>query len=144
MAQLIINWLSYIIWTEAISYKLNFLSKTLVGMCVCIHDQFEQFYGFPLYIHMYIHTYILCSGKVWQGGSLVNLVNSSWFAKLKPSKLVFTINNLLADLLIRQTFFRQMFFCQMLKKRVNLPNFPPLQTFPLLDILEANAKPRLK
>ena len=29
-------------------------------------------------------------------------------AKLKPSKLVLTINNLLADVLIRQTFFRQM------------------------------------
>ena len=31
----------------------------------------------------------------------------TWFAKLKPSKLVLTINNVLAYLLIRQTFFRQ-------------------------------------
>ena len=53
------------------------------------------------------------------------LVNSPWFAKLKPSKLVLTINNLLADLLIRQTFFRQ---------RLENSRFVKLsacQTFPL-------------
>ena len=41
-------------------------------------------------------------------GSLANLVNCPQFTKLKPSKLVLTVNNLLADLLIRQTFFHQM------------------------------------
>ena len=51
------------------------------------------------------------SGKVWRGESLANLANRSWFAKLKPSNLVVTIDNLLADLLIRQTFL-----CQMLEK----------------------------
>ena len=45
------------------------------------------------------------SRKVWQGESLTNLTNQPWFAKLKPSILVLTINNLLADLLIRQTSF---------------------------------------
>ena len=40
--------------------------------------------------------------------TLANLANRLQFAKLKPSKLVLTINNLLADLLIRQTFFCQM------------------------------------
>ena len=67
------------------------------------------------------------------------LLNSSWisayriagkFGKLsmicqtKPSNLVLTINNLLADPLIRQTFF-----CQMLKKS----QFTKL-TFPLYGI----------
>ena len=47
------------------------------------------------------------SGKVWQGESLANLANRLRFAKLKPSKLVVTIDNPLADLFIRQTFFRQ-------------------------------------
>ena len=42
------------------------------------------------------------------GESLANLANRLQFTKLKPSKLVLTINNLLADLLIRQTFFCQM------------------------------------
>ena len=46
------------------------------------------------------------SGKVWWGESLANHPR---FAKLKPSKLVLAINNLLADLLIRQTFVHQMF-----------------------------------
>ena len=40
---------------------------------------------------------------------MANLVNCPRFTKLKSSKLVLTINNLLADLLIGQTFFRQMF-----------------------------------
>ena len=40
------------------------------------------------------------------GGSLVNLANHPRFAKLKPSKLVLTIDNILADLLIHQ-FFHQ-------------------------------------
>ena len=47
------------------------------------------------------------SGKVWQIESLVNLAYRLRFTKLKPSKLVVTNNNPLADLLIRQTFFRQ-------------------------------------
>ena len=50
--------------------------------------------------------------------SLLNLAKCRLFAKLKLFKLVFTINNLLADVLIRQTFFHRI-----LKKRVNLPNF---------------------
>ena len=49
------------------------------------------------------------SGKVWQVEGLVNLVNRLRFAKLKPSKVVVTINNPLADLFIRQPFFRQRF-----------------------------------
>ena len=79
-----------------------------------------------LYIHYttphictHAYTCILYSGKVWWGESLANLVNHPWFAKLKPSKLVLTINNLLADLLIFQTFFRQI-----LKESIR-------QTFPL-------------
>ena len=41
----------------------------------------------------------------------MNLANRLQFVKLKPSKLVVTINNPLADLFIRQTFF-----CQTLEK----------------------------
>ena len=41
------------------------------------------------------------SGKVWWGESLVNLANCLRFAKLKPSKLIVTIDNPLADLFIR-------------------------------------------
>ena len=48
--------------------------------------------------------YIPYSGKVWRGESLANRLR---FAKLKPSKLVVTINSPLADVFIRQTFFRQ-------------------------------------
>ena len=47
-------------------------------------------------------------GKDCQVESLANLVNCLRFAKLKPSQLVVTINNLLADLFIRQTFPRKM------------------------------------
>ena len=54
-----------------------------------------------------MHLYIPYSGKVWQGESLANLANHLRFAKLKPSKLVVTIDNPLADLFIRQTFFHQ-------------------------------------
>ena len=53
------------------------------------------------------------------GESLVNLANHLRFAKLKPSKLVLTINNLLGNLLIHQTSVRQML------ERVTLPTFPP-------------------
>ena len=48
------------------------------------------------------------SRKVWWRESLANLTNCSWFTKLSPSKLVLTINSLLTDLLIHQTFFHQM------------------------------------
>ena len=59
------------------------------------------------------------SGKVWWVESLVNLVNRQQFAKLKPSKVVVTINNLLAD-----RSFAKLFPTKCLK-RVNSPNIYP-------------------
>ena len=68
------------------------------------------------------------SGKVWQGESLANLANRLRFAKLKPSKLVVTIDNPLADLFICQTFF-----CQMFEKSI-FAKHSAHQTFPLCGI----------
>ena len=62
---------------------------------------------------------ILYSGKVWWVESLANLVNRLQFTKLKPSKVVVTINNLLADL-----SFAKLFPTKCLK-RVNSPNIHP-------------------
>ena len=79
---------------------------------------------------------LLYSGKVWRGESLVNLENCPLFAKLKPSKLVLIINNLLADLLIRQTFF-----CQILENS-QFAKLSPRQTFPLYGISSTRHHPR--
>ena len=68
------------------------------------------------------------SGKVWRGESLANLANRLQFAKLKPSKLVVTIDNPLADLLIRQTFFRQTL------EKSRFAKHSARQTFPLYGI----------
>ena len=68
---------------------------------------------------------ILYSGKVWRVESLVNLASCLQFAKLKPSKLVVTINNPLAELFIHRTFF-----CQKLEKS-KFAKHSPRQTFPL-------------
>ena len=59
--------------------------------------------------------------------SLANLANHLWFAKLKSSKLVLTINNLLADLLIHQTFFHQRLEQSQFAKLTPLPNFPAIR-----------------
>ena len=71
---------------------------------------------------------IVYSGKVWHAESLANLANHLQFAKLKPSKLVVTIDNPLADLFIRQTFF-----CQTLEKS-KFAKHSSRQTFPLYGI----------
>ena len=42
-------------------------------------------------------------------GSSANLVNHQQFSKLKPSKLVITINNLLPNLFICQNYFNKIF-----------------------------------
>ena len=55
---------------------------------------------FILYMEV-LRWHILYGGKVWQGKCLYN---HPCFAKLKPSKSVLTIDNLLADLLVCQTF----------------------------------------
>ena len=55
----------------------------------------------------------------------MNLANRLQFAKLTPSKLVVTIDNPLADLFIRQTFF-----CQTLEKS-RFAKYFARQTFPL-------------
>ena len=57
------------------------------------------------------------SVKVWR----VKFGESSMIYQTIPSKLVLTINNLLADLLIHQTFFAK---CS---KRINSQNFPIIQ-----------------
>ena len=44
-------------------------------------------------------------GMFDEGESLANLANHQQFTKLKSSKLVVTINNLLVDLVIRQSYF---------------------------------------
>ena len=80
----------------------------------------------PIYTHTYI--YIPYGGKVWLGDSLANLANHQRFSKLKPSKVVDAINNPLADLFIRQTFFHHM-----LEKR-KFAKHSPRQTFPLYGI----------
>ena len=69
------------------------------------------------------------SGKVWRGESLANLANCRRFAKLKPSKLIATIDNPLADLFIRQTFFRQTL------KNSRFAKHSARQTFPLYGSL---------
>ena len=65
---------------------------------------------------MHVYNYRI-AGKFGEFGK--SSVIRPRFAKLKPSKLVLIINNLLDDLLIRQTFF-----CQMLKMS-QFTKFPP-------------------
>ena len=62
----------------------------------------------------------------WWGETLANLVNRPWFARLKLSKLILIINNLLADLLIHQMLETSEF-----------AKIFPRQTFPSYGILNA-------
>ena len=66
-------------------------------------------------------AYIPYSRKDCWVESLANMA----IAKLKPYKLVVSINSPSADLFIQQTFSNKCF------KRVNSPNHSPCQTFPL-------------
>ena len=63
--------------------------------------------------------YHIASGKVWQVESLANLANRLQFAKLKPSKLVLTIN----DPLVIHSFAK--LFSTKHLKRANSPNILP-------------------
>ena len=64
------------------------------------------------------------------GEGLANLANRPLFAKIKPSNLkILTIDNLLADLLICQTFFRQML------EKSQFAKLSPRQTFLLYGII---------
>ena len=68
------------------------------------------------------------------GGQLGKFGKLSTVRRLKPSKLVLIINNPLTDLLIHQTFFRQM---------LEMSQFAKLslrQTFPLYDTSVAISK----
>ena len=53
---------------------------------------------------LYCTNNVLYSGKVWQVKGLENLTNCLQFAKLKAFKVIVTINNPLADLLICHFF----------------------------------------
>ena len=54
-------------------------------------------------------TKLHCIVGIFGGERSANLVNHLQFDKLTPSKLVVTINNLLADLFIRQTYITKVF-----------------------------------
>ena len=60
--------------------------------------------GIVLLDHIRPIRQIPYSGKVWRVESLANLANRLQFAKLKPSKVVVTINNPLADLSFAKLF----------------------------------------
>ena len=57
-------------------------------------------------LNVYVCSHGCMPTVYWE--SFANLANHPCFTKLKPSKLIFTISKLLGDLLIYQTFFRQM------------------------------------
>ena len=67
-------------------------------------------------------------GKVWQIWQIVQ-----WFTKLKLSKLVLTINNLLVDVIIHQTFFHQMLKKSQFAKLLLLPNFSTIRYISILS-----------
>ena len=72
-------------------------------MVVCLYQDDNQYLNIILYISTVVVLCILYSGKVWRVESLANLVDHLRFTKLKPFKLVVTINNSLFDLFICQT-----------------------------------------
>ena len=90
----------YNIYNEFIYYAPELKSGrvNLHNIIICMQGALKWVTGS---IPLAQFQWIPYSGKVWRGKSLANLVNSPWFAKLKPSKIVLTMNNLLADLLIR-------------------------------------------
>ena len=57
----------------------------------------------PIFFYLYVTVY-------WESlvGEKFGEFGNSSVIELKPSKLVLTINNVLADLIIRQIFFHQM------------------------------------
>ena len=113
----ILSYLAYLMY-RCYQLKSKVSKKTLQFFFKC----FTAYAAFALML-LFFST-IPYSGKVWQGESLANLANHPQFAKLKPSPLVLTINNLLADLL----------FCQMLETS-QITKLSPCQTFPLYSTL---------
>ena len=108
---LCIGWIhTYINWFLNITAKLMLFITICVYLIniptICIYLINIPYASYRVAFIWYYN--IPYSRKVWQGDSLVNLANCPRFIKLKPSKLVLTINNPLTDLLIHQTFFRQM------------------------------------
>ena len=70
----------------------------------------------------FIITTIPYTRKVWWGENLAKFGESSM---IRQTNLVLTIDNLLADLLIHQTFFRQML------EKSQFAKLSSRQTFPL-------------
>ena len=69
---------------------------------ICSLDNTGLCYG-GKYVLSFCFIFILLlpySGKVWRGKSLANLVNCLWFAKLKSSNLVLTIDNLIVRIMV--------------------------------------------
>ena len=91
-------------------------------MCVCMCVYWLIYYVcahcFIVFVHVFVYVcvYLLCflyipySGKVWRiVWCRESLTNRWWCTKLKPSKLILTITNVLADLLIFQMLKKSKF-----------------------------------
>ena len=79
------------------------------------------------FVCIYSSVEVPYTGNVWQEESLANLMNHQRFGKLKPSKLVATIDNLLTNPFIRQTFFQNLY-------PSTFTNHYLHQTFPLYSV----------
>ena len=111
-------------------YKQNYLSMPSFTHNSSLHSHIyisRQLFPRTIKDWNILPIHLPYSRKVWRGESLVNLANCPLFTKLKLSKLVLTINNLLADLLIHQLSFAK---CS---KRVNSPNFPAVRYLDLTN-----------
>ena len=98
---------------------------------LAIPDSFSSIVQINIIISLNLEHCKFNQMEVTFGESLANLVNRPWFTKLKPSKLVPTINNQLADLLICQTSFHQML------EKSQFAKLSPHQTFLLYSTLSA-------
>ena len=94
-------------WYFLVPVDIEFLSKWIAGFGYTRLD--------PACSIMYDYKKLCDKYRI--AGKFDELVNCPWFTKLKLSKSVHIINNLLADLLIHQTFFTKCL------KRVNSLNF---------------------
>ena len=105
------SWYGYVCVVSIVLYSVYVCTCACACACICVSIYPSTCPPSRLLITMY-HI-------VRREESLGNFKNRSWPAKLNSSTLILTINNLLVNLLIRQTFFTKCL------KTVNTPNFAP-------------------
>ena len=93
-------------------------------MCVAATKTLNKFLSTAIPIYCTAGKFVPYGGKLWRVEILADLANDHKFAKVSSAKILCSILNNIINVQIRQSLFRQLYFCSEFAKVCTHQSFP--------------------